>query len=267
MSPPDGYYDAETGTYYQLSRYRDEDRFLSRDTIVPGAGETLNANLYIYANGNPGYYNDPTGMFTLTDVSAGTGLAIALGGILATAFLSHQLAKPAAGQAVSGALDSAIDLISSGADELQELGTRLMQNISGYAKEVQKALTAAAAAGVVLNSSLKPYPVSKTSTPAIFANTVTALAARPSWFVLTYAGPAPALATTKRTAALAGRGRAGPGLSWDEFPYASTLEGGFGSFVAAVPRLENFIQGGTLGAFYRIIMKSTPGKFLVVPVP
>jgi hypothetical protein len=69
--------------------------------------------------------------------------------------------------------------------------------------------------------------------------------------------------------------RAGDGLSWDEFPYASTKEGGNDTVkVARVPASENHTQGGFLGGFYRI---SFPGKlpntntnryeFLVVPVP
>jgi hypothetical protein len=46
-----------------------------------------------------------------------------------------------------------------------------------------------------------------------------------------------------------------PGLpdthSWDEFPYASTKEGGKGASTAAVPRTEQNIQGWRLAQFYR----------------
>jgi Deoxyribonuclease NucA/NucB len=38
--------------------------------------------------------------------------------------------------------------------------------------------------------------------------------------------------------------------SCDEYPFASTLEGGLGATVAAVKPTENSSQGGTLGSFY-----------------
>lgn len=39
-------------------------------------------------------------------------------------------------------------------------------------------------------------------------------------------------------------------LSWDEYPFASTYEGGIDSQMAAVPVPEQCAQGGQLGAFY-----------------
>jgi hypothetical protein len=63
------------------------------------------------------------------------------------------------------------------------------------------------------------------------------------------------------------------GSSFDEFPYASTAEGGagtppFGAIGSPVPWLENAVQGGLLSAFYRYSLKGAPGKaFLVVPIP
>lgn len=45
--------------------------------------------------------------------------------------------------------------------------------------------------------------------------------------------------------------RAGSGRSMDEYPFASTAEGGYGADVRAVPRRENSIQGAQLSNFYR----------------
>jgi len=56
-----------------------------------------------------------------------------------------------------------------------------------------------------------------------------------------------------------------PGLQRDEYPYASTFEGGKGADVAYVPSNENSSQGGSLGALYKT-MKQGEG-FLVLPVP
>ena len=41
------------------------------------------------------------------------------------------------------------------------------------------------------------------------------------------------------------------GHNCDEYPFASTFQGGRGSVVRMVPRRENSIQGAVLGAFYR----------------
>ena len=42
----------------------------------------------------------------------------------------------------------------------------------------------------------------------------------------------------------------GNGMSCDEYPFASTYEGGTGAVIAAVPIKENNSQGGQLSAFY-----------------
>ena len=42
-----------------------------------------------------------------------------------------------------------------------------------------------------------------------------------------------------------------PGHNCDEYPFASSFQGGRGSVTRMVPRRENSIQGGVLSAFYR----------------
>jgi len=73
----------------------------------------------------------------------------------------------------------------------------------------------------------------------------------------------PAGSRGRRQAATGGLGRAGiipwratgagPSVfntigSWEEYPYASTAQGGAGSHVGAVPLMENWIQGGFIRA-------------------
>ena len=48
-----------------------------------------------------------------------------------------------------------------------------------------------------------------------------------------------------------GNMKPGNGMSCDEYPFASTYEGGTGAVIAAVPIKENSSQGGQLSAFYR----------------
>ena len=58
------------------------------------------------------------------------------------------------------------------------------------------------------------------------------------------------------------------GQQLDEFPYASTVQGGrFGPAEADyVPRRQNSRQGGDLKAFYTFKLNWTTQPFLVVPV-
>lgn len=55
------------------------------------------------------------------------------------------------------------------------------------------------------------------------------------------------------------------GLQRDEYPYASTFEGGLGAEVAYVPSKENASQGGSLRALYANMKLGD--EFLVLPVP
>jgi hypothetical protein len=55
--------------------------------------------------------------------------------------------------------------------------------------------------------------------------------------------------------------------SIDEFPYASTIEGGAGAKGCAVPLRENLIQGGYLKVHYYGVLRKPMTKFLVIPVP
>jgi hypothetical protein len=58
-----------------------------------------------------------------------------------------------------------------------------------------------------------------------------------------------------------------PGDWLDEFPYASTTQGGIGAQGEMVPRGEQLIQGGDLSVLYNFKMSGRPGPFLVVPIP
>jgi RHS repeat-associated protein len=57
----------------------------------------------------------------------------------------------------------------------------------------------------------------------------------------------------------------GNGTERDEYPYASTFEGGENALVDYVPAKEQRIQGGTLSALYKTL--SQGDAFLVIPVP
>jgi|GEM_PF-5865531 len=99
-----------------------------------------------------------------------------------------------------------------------------------------------------------------------------ALQERPDWYVLDYNGPYSSLTVDNRATVGAHyaylRPLAPAGYHLDEYPFASTAEGGWPSAMGKmVPPLENLAQGGYLSAFYRFQLKGLPLPFLVVPVP
>ena len=97
---------------------------------------------------------------------------------------------------------------------------------------------------------------------------VDALAANPSWAVLTKAShPA---STSRRTWFASDprcAGETGDGLSCDEYPFFTTLQGGPGASLRLVPGREQSRQGGYMKNFYAQCNISEGDDFVVAPVP
>ena len=78
------YYDTETKLYYLRARYYNPDtgRFISQDNVSYLDPENLSGlNLYVYANGNPISYIDPSGRIAiLTAIIVGAIVGAAIGG-------------------------------------------------------------------------------------------------------------------------------------------------------------------------------------------
>jgi RHS repeat-associated protein len=65
-------WDADLGMYFLRARYLNPDtgRFHTRDTYEGRNGEPLSLHKYLYANGNPVMMRDPSGRFSLVELSA-----------------------------------------------------------------------------------------------------------------------------------------------------------------------------------------------------
>ena len=108
--------------------------------------------------------------------------------------------------------------------------------------------------------------------PDIYAFNVRELISRPDWYLLKYNGPRSQqtidnrLWVRRQFATM--RAAASPGFQLDEFPFASTEQGGQRGPAKAslVEAKENRIQGGYLSVFYRWQLRGQPVPFLVVPV-
>ncbi|WP_091549600.1 RHS repeat-associated core domain-containing protein [Thermoflexibacter ruber] len=120
------------------------------------------------------------------------------------------------------------------------------------------------------------FYVRESDYPDIYLNTVTGFTNRgislDSYDILTYAG-APKTSDDRkakrdrRDAAYGHMPNAQDGYSWDEYPYASTLEGGLGATVAEVPIWQQNIQKILLSSFYRANKMKLGSKFKVKLVP
>jgi Deoxyribonuclease NucA/NucB len=107
---------------------------------------------------------------------------------------------------------------------------------------------------------LPVFVVDSKKTPAIATHVRAALAAGHPRVLTRAAGPRQ---RANRRAAC-GHWPQGSRLSCDEYPFASTLQGGRNASIAGVPRVEQRRQGGALRAFYPKERVRVGDQFLVV---
>ena len=81
--------DSNLDQYYLRQRFYDAGtgRFTRRDTFEGRIGEPITLNKYVYGNGNPVKYTDPSGLFSLTEVAAGFSIGDILVGVALTGFV------------------------------------------------------------------------------------------------------------------------------------------------------------------------------------
>jgi RHS repeat-associated protein len=77
-------WDADLGMYFLRARYLNTNtgRFHTQDTYEGRNGEPLTLHKYLYANGNPAMFADPSGKFSLTEFAATIQGQIAIGAIV-----------------------------------------------------------------------------------------------------------------------------------------------------------------------------------------
>ncbi len=112
---------------------------------------------------------------------------------------------------------------------------------------------------------LKVVPISATIMPHIAAHIAAAQLSLPD--ELTRADAATARVNRRLALLKTGGIPAGPGMSWDEYPFASSYQGGLASSVVAVPAKENFIQGGVIAASYWLENITVGTDYFVVVIP
>jgi RHS repeat-associated protein len=278
------FWDAGVGMYDLRARdYRpDLGRFSTSDGITITPGDLENANQYRYAGADPINMWDPSGHEESLAGQVGlTGLQLGLLGLGVATFgasltLAHHSA--AAARATSAAISDIEDWISSGASALEAEGAKLLGRAADVAIAIDDAIQKAYLAGrdtLYALSKLKIFPIVLSAGPQVYAFDVAALNIQPAWHVLNYNGltAAGVLQTSANRAfvfSLYGSVPAPSGQQLDEFPFASTQQGGNGPFGPAfgkyVPSAQNSFQGTLLGLFYYYELSGGTGPFLVVPI-
>jgi RHS repeat-associated protein len=220
--------DAETSFYYLRARYFGPSmgRFLTMDPLQGNEFDPPSLHKYAYANNDPVNSSDPTGRFTMTMTISISFPTIALPTISLASILAVVKTVALAIAATCG-VSLALSTMTSfqGPDPC---------NVRGQANMF--------------------YPGG--DTPVTTAHIATAIASGyPAR--LNRISPGHSRSWLRSTPQCSGNVAALTGLWCDEYPFASSRQGGPGSSVMLAPRFEQLLQGGKLSAFYALC-KVTP---------
>lgn len=261
-------YDPTLALYFLRARYLNAGtgRFWTRDSFAGNISDPVSLHKYLYVHNNPVNMADPSGR----DGSAAAAVSVSgISGFLASitlpsigtvkAYAATLALAVAVGASLSGSTEAAQELLAIEAAE-----TALIAASTSLAFELSKAKDIWKQQKGSLNIP-KFVPIPRSIIPGVADNVAAAQLANPQFLSLTRAPLGQA--AKNRYQVLRGRGPAGPGLSWDEYPFASSKEGGnpFTARVAAVPLKENLIQGGIIAASY-ILERIQPNDIYVVIV-
>ena len=209
-----------------------------------------------HVHNSPFVYNDPSGHCPWCILLAGAVIGAVAGGIVAaiTQAASNQpvtLAGVAAGAAAgaligSGAVLFAPAAVAVAGDLLAGAGLATGSTALFGAGMAAYGASTAMENAIAGTSSYPTFVVDSNSTPNI-ANNIKNAQANGAPSVLTSTTDSDLIAANRRAATAGFTGPQSP----DEYPFASTYEGGAGAYVSSVPIQEQRIQGGSLGTFYR----------------
>ena len=266
-------YDSDLGLYYLRARYYNPatGRFISRDPQDGDAANPATLHKYVYADGDPVDQLDPSGQSALaeeeeievkidsrapqelTPIAASVSCiflqAASSIGELTYGLTIHQLIVPIVVPGSCFAIPLPPIPIGGGGPKRSPSSQPGPQPAPGPFPQPAPDPRQRPDRCAKENPGLPVNVVHASRTPNIAAHIAFAQAAGyPN--VLTYLGRLNPQQKVNRAAACPQGKYNIPGMECDEYPYASTAEGGAGSSTAPAPSIEQRIQGGELGSFY-----------------
>jgi RHS repeat-associated protein/uncharacterized repeat protein (TIGR01451 family) len=259
-------FDPALGIYYNRARYYDQrqGRFWTMDTLEGNERDPLSLHKYLFASLDPVDDVDPSGHDSLAGLNVAAAMVAAL--MTVTFIAAYETKTHVIGNllnATSGAAGELYDEFSYAAQRTvataELAASAASRDLSEYISEAKAKIQQKARS---LKKPLKVVPVPSQLIPTIAAHDAMAQGAGyPD--ILTRCTTA--RATANRAAATAGLPPvSGYGLSWDEYPFASSYQGGSGASVMGVPGKEQSIQGGIIAGSYALEQIAVGDDYFVV---
>jgi RHS repeat-associated protein len=266
-------WDPDLGLYYNRARYLNPNagRFWTADSTEGDQEDPLALHKYLYAQDNPVMGSDPSGN-DLEDVTLAAGIGAGLDATLATATLGAEAS--ASGTAIAATATESAEVAVAGVEAAEEAeeGYKFIETAKTTLRQVGKTVkdiieVAKKLKNLPKNSPIKVIPMPAEVIPDVCANITTAMTSPPWFSPFELERCSSRQAAENREKAIGTHAPAGVGLSLDEYPFASSVQGGLNARVAPVPFWQNCVQGGIIGACYKIedIKPGTPYTVVVIP--
>lgn len=262
-------WDPEMGMYYYEPRFYDPvtERWWSMDSDEGDANQPSSLQKYLFCSADPINRMDPSGHGDYQAVSVNTGVAITATLVAITAATiieakTHAIEnlQYSTGQVGADVLDGN-SIAAINATITAEAA--IIANYSSFQNALRSAKRTLQRLGNTLKN-IKVVPISTKIMPDVAKNISTAQAAGKPMLLRRVSS---IQAKINRREALRGLKPAGIGKSLDEYPFASSLQGGRGSRVTPVPIIQNLIQGGIISVSYRLEKINIGDDFWVVVIP
>jgi hypothetical protein len=241
----------------------DAGRFQTMDSYEGTQEEPLTLHKYLYCHGDPINGTDPTGLsenLLVFEIGQGMrgilGAMVVVGGVYAAVQVARSLPPVALPESFTGTSSTTIG------------------ELAPETKPPPKPIPPIIAAPTPQGRDDEPVLIiskSASKMPSIAAHIEKAQdPTRGSWSYparLSRGLGTEDFRRNQRRLALKGIGRAPAGKSWDEYPFASTIEGGGSTSVEPVPIEEQLVQGGVINHFYSLHGLIYADHFWVIIVP
>ncbi len=263
-------WDADLGLYYNRARYMNPDagRFMTMDTYEGDQEDPLSLHKYLYAQDNPVMMVDPSGNDgDLVSLEVSTEIGAGLDALGAEATVTAEASAEgtvfgAEATEVTGTAVAEGETAAAAEETVAKTTLRMLgKTVRGIIEQAKKIMNLAK------DSPEKVVPMPRSVIPNVCANITKGMLLGQPFELRRVNAEQTAINREKAVGLLP---PAGPGKSWDEYPFASGKDPEFAPLpatVAPVPWWENSVQGGIIAGCYKIedIKVGMPYTVIVIP--